>query len=144
MEYYIDLDKWAPEKLTMKVNGKSYPVKDITMAMFIEILSLCQLGIGNDKNLNDFINQARKNAKGNKIKAFFENAKTVLRGGKPISERAGRKKLFNFIRKVVPSLPVSLLRAMSQIQIEEFMKFLVQTYWEGQNDPNFQKPMAGM
>ncbi len=144
MQTYIDLDKWVPEQLTMKINGKTYPVKDITVESFLEILRMCELGVGSDHNVTQFVDQVRKAAKISFLKCFIENIKRFLRRGKPISEEIGKKKLAKFIKKMVPTLPWAIIRAMSQAQIQGFLDFLIKSYYEGQSDPNFQKPMASL
>lgn len=144
MQTYIDLDKWVPEQLTMKINGKTYPVKDITVESFLEILRLCELGVGSDHKVTQFVDQVRKAAKINFFKCLLENIIRFLRRGKPISEEIGKKKLAKFIKKMVPTLPWAIIRAMSQAQIQGFLEFLIQSYYEGQSDPNFQKPMASL
>jgi hypothetical protein len=142
METYLDLDKWIPEKLTMKINDKIYDVKDITVELFLEILSLCELGIGQDPNLVKFTNQVRKVAKVSFLKCRLENIKRLLRRGRPISEGTGQKKLARFIQKMVPALPWEIVKSMSQKQIQGFLEFLIQSYYEGQSDPNFLRPMS--
>jgi hypothetical protein len=144
MQTYIDLDKWAPEKLTMKINGQTYDVKDITVEMFLEILQLCELGVGPDPSLTSFIDELKKAVKKSLIVRGMDKIQRLLRHGKPISEDAGKRKLARFIKKVVPGLPMSILRAMSQTQIQGFLEFLIQSYCTGQSDPNFQKPMASL
>jgi len=144
MQTYIDLDKWVPEKLTMKINGQTYDVKDITVEMFLEILELCQLGIGSDPNLAKFIDELKKAVKKSWLTITIDKIKRFLRSGKPISEDEGKRKLARFLKKVVPSLPMPILRAMSQAQIQGFLEFLIQSYYTGQSDPNFQKPMASL
>lgn len=144
MQTFIDLDKWVPEKLTMKINGQVYDVKDITVEMFLEILQLCELGVGADPQLTSFIDQLKTTVKRNWFIILFDKIKRFLRRGKPISEDEGKKKLARFIKKVVPDLPMPVLRAMSQAQIQGFMEFLIQSYYTGQTDPNFQKPMASL
>jgi hypothetical protein len=144
MQTYVDLDKWVPEKLTMKINDKVYDVKDITVEMFLEILQLCELGIGKDQQLSSFIDKLKSAVKKNRFIILIEKIKRLLRRGKIISDENGNKKLARFIKKAVPSLPNSILRAMSQAQIQGFIEFLIYSYYEGQTDPNFQKPMAGV
>lgn len=144
MQTYIDLDKWVPEKLTMKINGQTYDVKDITVEMFLEILQLCELGVGKDPSLTSFIDQLKTAVKKNWVVRAIDKIQRLLRHGKPISEDEGKKKLARFLKKVVPDLPMPILRAMSQAQIQGFMEFLIQSYYTGQTDPNFQKPMASL
>ncbi len=142
MQTYIDLDKLVPEKLTMKINDKVYDVKDITVEMFLEILQLCELGVGHDPNLTSFIDELKKAVKKNWIVRAIDKIQRLIRRGKPISDDEGKKKLARFLKKVVPDLPMPILRAMSQAQIQGFLEFLIQSYYTGQTDPNFQKPMA--
>jgi len=144
MQTYIDLDKWVPEKLTMKINGETYDVKDITVEMFLEILQLCELGVGPDPSLTKFVDELKKAVKKSWIAITFDKIKRLIRRGKPISEDEGKKKLARFLKKVVPDLPMPILRAMSQAQIQGFLEFLIQSYYTGQSDPNFQKPMASL
>lgn len=144
MQTFIDLDKWVPEKLTMKINGQVYDVKDITVEMFLEILQLCELGVGADPQLTSFIDQLKTTVKRNWFIILFDKIKRFLRRGKPISEDEGNRRLARFIKKVVPDLPMPVLRAMSQAQIQGFLEFLIQSYYTGQSDPNFLKPMASL
>ncbi len=144
MQKYIDLDQWIPEKLTMKINGEVYPVRDITVEMFLEILQLCELGVGSDSQLTSFIDQLKTAVKKNWFIILIDKIKRFLRRGKPISEDEGKKKLAKFIKKTVPTLPIAILRGMSQKQIQGLLEFLIQSYYEGKSDPNFQKPMASI
>lgn len=144
MQTYIDLDKWVPEKLTMKINGQTYDVKDITVEMFLEILQLCELGVGPDPSLTSFIDELKKAVKKNWVVRAIDKIQRLIRRGKPISEDEGKKKLARFLKKVVPDLPMPILRAMSQAQIQGFLEFLIQSYYTGQSNPNFQKPMASL
>ncbi|NLW45834.1 MAG: hypothetical protein GXY86_00615 [Firmicutes bacterium] len=144
MQTYIDLDKWVPEKLTMKINGETYDVKDITVEMFLEILQLCELGVGPDPSLTSFIDELKKAVKKNWVVRAIDKIQRLIRRGKPISEDEGKKKLARFLKKAVPDLPMPILRAMSQAQIQGFLEFLIQSYYAGQTDPNFQKPMASL
>lgn len=144
MQTFVDLDKWTPESLTMKINGKIYPVRDISVELFLEILQLCELGIGPDPQLTSIIDQLKAAVKKNLITRTIDKIQRFLRRGKPISEDEGKKKLARFIKKVVPDLPMPVLRAMSQAQIQGFMEFLIQSYYTGQSDPNFLKPMASL
>jgi stalled ribosome rescue protein Dom34 len=144
MERFIDLDKWTPAELTMKIDGNVYSVKDVTVEMFLELLEICESGLKTDKDFSQTINELRKSIKNNRFVTAIKKIKQFLRFGKPISEDAAKRKLARFLKKMVPSLPNATLKAMSQTQIQGFLEFLTKTYYEGQTDPNFQKPMASI
>lgn len=120
METFIDLDKLAPEPLTLKVNNVSYKVKRINDKTFLTLLEVS--GMGDSETA-----VAVKNALNSpllKIKYFFKRYK------KPFPEKSGKKAIARIIKKTVPDLPINIIKAMDGVQIEGFLRFIIDAYMQ--------------
>jgi hypothetical protein len=143
METYINLDLFTPKSLTVRINGTVYPVKDITMEHFLELLELSRGAIGTDETLDKTIKEIRKTTVISSWVRFRKWFSRILRFGRPITEYEGINRLYRFLHKVMPTVPGELILNMTQAQIAALLEFLIQSCYEGRNNPNFRKPMLG-
>jgi hypothetical protein len=143
METYINLDAFTPKSLTVRINGAEYPVKDITMEHFLELLELSRGAIGADETLDQSIREIKKAALISPWIRFKKWFCRVIRFGRPISEYEGTCKLYKFLHKIMPEVPGELILNMTQTQISSLLEFLIRVCYEGKNDPDFRKPMLG-
>lgn len=120
METCIDLDKLAPEPLTLKVNGDSYKVKRLSDKTFLTLLEVSGMG-------DSEIAVALRNALNSpllRIKSLFKRYK------KPFPEKSGKKTIARIIKKTVPDLPINIIKAMDGVQIEGFLRFIIDAYMQ--------------
>lgn len=143
METYINLDAFTPKSLTVRINGDVYPVKDITMEYFLELLELSRGALGADKTLDQSIREIKKVALISPWVRFRKWFGRIARLGRPVSEYEGINKLYNFLHKIMPAVPGELILNMTQAQIEALLQFLIRVCYEGRADSNFRKPMLG-